>query len=173
VVLNILPLQDTPTLYFPLFYNQWREHSRCMNSSPMCKIWGSNNYVAKDTFIWEIMLCWFINSYDTLKDQAHIQGQAVKEEHLSGTVLVYHIGMHCLSLKTRGLLSFGMSVTIYQLAQRNIPQDYSSYPHCVGRFTTRPVSVSVPCVTCCIWIVIYSLFCWRWYPSSSRIHWNL
>lgn len=48
----------------------------------MCKMWGSDNDVAEDTFVWEIMLCWFINSYDILKDQAHIQGQAIKEEQL-------------------------------------------------------------------------------------------
>jgi len=90
----------------------------------MCKIWGSNNDVAEDMFVWEIMLCWFVNSYDILKDQAHFQGPAVTEEQLSGTMLVYHIGMHCMSMKMRGLLSFGMSVTVYQLAQRNIPQDF-------------------------------------------------
>lgn len=141
MVLNILPLQDTPTLCFPLFYNQWREHSRCMNLSRMCKIWGSNNYVAEDTCIWEIMLCWFINSYDILKDQAHIQGKAVKEEQLRWTMLVYRIGMHCLSMKTRGLLSFGMSVTIYQPAQHNIPQDFILLIHIVFVISQLDLSV--------------------------------
>jgi len=32
--------------------------------------------------------------------------------------------MHCLSMKMRGLLSFGVSVTVYQLTQHNIPQDF-------------------------------------------------
>jgi len=64
-----------------------------------------------------------------LKDQAHIQGQAVKEEQLNGTMLVYRIGMHCLSMKTRVLYSFGMSVTMHQLEQHNIPQDFILHIH--------------------------------------------
>jgi hypothetical protein len=68
-----------------------------------------------------------------LKDEAHIQGQAVKEEQLSGTMLVYRIGIYCLSMKTRGLLFFGMSVTIYQLAQHNIPQDFILHIHVISQ----------------------------------------
>jgi len=76
-----------------------------------------------------------VNSYDILK------GQAVKEEQLSGTVLIYRIGMRCLSLKMRGLLSFGMSVIIYQLAQHNIPQDFILHIHIVLIISQLDLSV--------------------------------
>jgi hypothetical protein len=71
-------------------------------------------------------LCWFINSYDILKDQVHILGQAVKEGQLSGTVwyalLVCEVESYALLCCVSNNLS---TSTAY------IPQDFILHIHIV------------------------------------------
>jgi len=78
----------------------------------------------------------------------------VKQLKKSSWLLVYHIGMHCLPMMTRSLLTFALSVIIYQLAHHNIPQDFILHIHIM---LVIPVSLSVPCVTYVVYELLFKV----------------